>query len=305
MDHVAMYVGPFTYEGNQYNAIHASGFAEHVIPANYDVSTEQLHTVRADTKEQFLKVATYGRIAEFKLAMEIISYSPINLIVTDPNGQSVTIKNTLSDENGNTQEVPGLYYMVRDINGVGELNDIVAIPELILGSYLINPVPKPDALPTDTYSLEVRANGVSIFLAENVPVSNIPSQPYMIKSTEEGIYQVILVPVDIKPGSDPNCFNNNDHGVIPVAILGEVDFDVRDIDPNTVQLEGLAVKVVGKSNKLLAHYEDVNTDGYEDLVVQFEDMDEVFKEGTATATVTGNLYDGTLIGGTDTICIVH
>jgi len=93
----------------------------------------------------------------------------------------------------------------------------------------------------------------------------------------------IEVDIDIKPGSYPNYFNNDGHGVIPVAILGEANFSVRDIDPGTVELEGLAVKAVGKSNKLLAHYEDVNTDGYEDLVVQIEDMDGVFNEGTTTA----------------------
>ena len=33
------------------------------------------------------------------------------------------------------------------------------------------------------------------------------------------------VAIDIKPGSDPNCFNNDGHGVIPVAILSSTDFD--------------------------------------------------------------------------------
>ena len=32
------------------------------------------------------------------------------------------------------------------------------------------------------------------------------------------------VEIDIKPGSDPNCFNNNGHGVIPVAILSSNNF---------------------------------------------------------------------------------
>ena len=112
------------------------------------------------------------------------------------------------------------------------------------------------------------------------------------------------VEIDIKPGSEPNCFNNDGHGVIPVAILGSAEFDVTTIDAGSVMLQGLAVKAVGKSNKLLAHYEDVDSDGYDDLVVQIEDDDLVFEEGDTTGTVTGNLNNGMPIQGSDTICIV-
>ena len=33
------------------------------------------------------------------------------------------------------------------------------------------------------------------------------------------------VDIDIKPGSDPNCFTSDGHGSIPIAILSSVDFD--------------------------------------------------------------------------------
>jgi YVTN family beta-propeller protein len=118
---------------------------------------------------------------------------------------------------------------------------------------------------------------------------------------------VIIVNIDIKPGSDLNCFNKNSSGVIPVAILGSAEFHATEIDPGTVTLAGLAVKVVGKSNKFLAHIEDVNHDGFDDLVVQIEDTDGRFTAGTTTATLTGKLYatfGSTPIEGTDSICIV-
>ena len=120
-----------------------------------------------------------------------------------------------------------------------------------------------------------------------------------------GKCKVKTVSIDIKPGSDPNCFNNDGHGVIPVAILGSADFDVNEIDPSTVQLEGLDVRAVGKSNKFLARIEDSNLDGFDDLVVQIEDQDGTFSLGDATATVTGSLLDGTPIEGTDSICITQ
>ena len=62
-------------------------------------------------------------------------------------------------------------------------------------------------------------------------------------------YLVVAVGIDIKPGSDPNCFNNNGHGVIPVAILGTVDFDVGTVDATTVKLEGLSGRGEGQKEK--------------------------------------------------------
>lgn len=115
---------------------------------------------------------------------------------------------------------------------------------------------------------------------------------------------LILVDIDIKPGSDPNCFNNDGHGVIPVAILGAADFDVTQVDPSTVQLEGLSVASKGKSGKLMAHIEDVNGDGFDDLVLQIEDVAGTFTSGSGTATLTGNLFDGTPFEGSDDICVV-
>lgn len=118
---------------------------------------------------------------------------------------------------------------------------------------------------------------------------------------------VTQVDIDIKPGSDPNCFRNDGNGVIPVAILSEVDFDASQVDPDTVQLESLGVKAVGRTSKLLAHAEDVNGDGRQDLVLQIEDADAAFSPGHGVATLTGNLlpdFGGTPIEGSDSVCIV-
>ena len=60
---------------------------------------------------------------------------------------------------------------------------------------------------------------------------------------------VVAAGIDIKPGSDRNCFNSNGRGVIPVAILGTVDFDVAAIDAATVKLEGLAVEERGRRKR--------------------------------------------------------
>ena len=116
---------------------------------------------------------------------------------------------------------------------------------------------------------------------------------------------VVQVSIDIKPGSDPNCFNNNGNGVIPVAILGSNNFDAAQVDAGTVQLEGMSVRAVGHGDRLQAHLEDVNGDGYTDLVVQIADEDGVFQAGDSTAVLTGSLYDGTSIEGSDSICVTQ
>ena len=114
---------------------------------------------------------------------------------------------------------------------------------------------------------------------------------------------IMSAKIDIKPGSDPNCFNQNGHGVIPVAILGAVDFDVTQIDLATLSFGGLKVRVRGNKGPLCS-VEYSNTDEHLDLVCHFEDDSENWEPGDGEATLTGNLLDGTSIEGSDSICVV-
>jgi hypothetical protein len=115
---------------------------------------------------------------------------------------------------------------------------------------------------------------------------------------------VITVNIDIKPGSDPNCFNKNGHGVIPVSIIGNVSFDVNEVDVSTLNLEGLSVKVKNNETFQCAQ-EDWNSDGFTDLMCKFLDDEEInWEEGVESLIMTGYLNDGTPISGEDTICIV-
>jgi hypothetical protein len=120
----------------------------------------------------------------------------------------------------------------------------------------------------------------------------------------------IDVDIDIKPGSFPNSLNSNGHGVIPVAILGSADFDVAQIDVITLVFAGLEVRVKGNGS-VQCSIEDVNgdytaglegvLDGYLDLVCQFVDDTTSWDPGVGTATITGELLDGTPFEGSDTI----
>jgi hypothetical protein len=111
------------------------------------------------------------------------------------------------------------------------------------------------------------------------------------------------VDIDIKPGSDPNCFNINGHGVIPVAILGSDIFDASDIDQGSFSFGGLAVRVKGNAEPQCG-FEDTNGDGFTDLVCHFEDDASNWNASNGTATLGARLLDGTVISGTDSICVV-
>ena len=113
----------------------------------------------------------------------------------------------------------------------------------------------------------------------------------------------ITVVIDIKPDDEPNCFNTNGHGVIPVAILGSGDFDVSQVDTATLSFGGLAVRVRGNKGALCSTVY-LNEDEYLDLVCQFEDDAANWEVGNGEASLTGSLYDGIPFEGADSICVV-
>jgi len=141
------------------------------------------------------------------------------------------------------------------------------------------------------------------------------ANPDQVDNNNNGIgdaCEFLSVSIDIKPGSYPNCMNVNNHGVIPVAILGSEEFEVSTIDVSTLSFAGLEVRVKGNDLPQCS-LEDVSgdfnspegaPDGYPDLVCHFIDDEAQWEPGESTATVTGQLNDGRSMEGTDEICIV-
>lgn len=115
--------------------------------------------------------------------------------------------------------------------------------------------------------------------------------------------KVIIVQIDIKPGSYPNSIKLQDTGNIPVAIFGSDAFDATKIDVSTLELNGAGVRIVrGKGYQV--SYEDVNGDGLLDLVVHFDRGEVQLAVGDTSATVTGKTIDGTPIQGADSVRVV-
>jgi hypothetical protein len=152
-------------------------------------------------------------------------------------------------------------------------------------------------------------------------------------NTDTCSFSFRLVPFDVKPGSCPNAFNVKFQGpqaamtadptvfgesVLPVAILGTDDLDVKQIDVESLRLEGVA--------PLRFSYEDVATpvaddpgpscvctregrDGYLDLTLKFSRSEivsaisPVFDGDEVMLTITGAMSDGTLLAGGDCVLI--
>lgn len=104
--------------------------------------------------------------------------------------------------------------------------------------------------------------------------------------------------IDIKPGSDPASINPKSRGVIPVAILGSAMFDVNDVDRTTLTF---GPADASPTHKALGHIEDVNDDGFMDLVTHYRTQESGIVQGDTEACVTGNELDGTSLGACDAI----
>ncbi|MCH7752139.1 MAG: PEP-CTERM sorting domain-containing protein [Planctomycetes bacterium] len=119
-----------------------------------------------------------------------------------------------------------------------------------------------------------------------------------------------LVPLDIKPGSFPNSVNLKSKGVLPVAILGTDDFDVNDVDIDTLLFgDPLLIDNGGTAvSPLRSALEDVSGDGLLDLTLKFRTADLVEHEALGPDTIegllTGETLDGIPFEGMDSIRIV-
>ena len=111
------------------------------------------------------------------------------------------------------------------------------------------------------------------------------------------------VSIDIKPGSFPNSINLGSSGVVPVAILGSATFNATQIDPLTVTLADARVKLKGKGTPM-ASLEDVNGDGFLDLVVQVSTDALQLTDSDTQAIVEGQTYGGVPFRGLDSVRIV-
>ena len=205
-------------------------------------------------------------------------------------GGVVTVAGTLNSTPSTTFRLEFFANSILDPSGFGE-------GETFVGSATVTTDLSGDASFAVSFPASVPA-GQFITATATDPGGNT-SEFSGVVTAEPGL----TVAIDIKPGDDPNCINLGSGGVVPVAILGGTDLDVSTVDQTTLVLEGSNARVKGKSGNI-GSFDDVNGDGFTDLVVQFPTTDLALTEADVEATLTGQLLDGTPIQGTDTICVV-
>lgn len=206
--------------------------------------------------------------------------SPVDIEVTAPDGRTMA---------HNLSAIPGASYIEIE-EETGHETAAVLIPFPMGGDYKIKVIPKPGALPTDTYTLKVTHDGITTVLAQDQQIQNISPQPFTANTP-------LPVFVDIKPGGVPNPINLGSKGSIPVAILSTRVFDATTVDPTTVRFGGMN----SQAHALRFSLQDVNKDGRIDMGLHFDTQTTGIACGDATASLSGKTSSGQELKGSDSI----
>jgi len=297
IDHVAMYVGNFEIDGEIFDIVEAFNPRFGIIHSKI---SEYKTRVGFDENSSVRRVVLSPSIGG-----QVKAGSPVDLIVTDPDGFTITPTTAIQTDEEYLREVPGeLYYYESELGPDGRPEDVVYWPTPKTGDYVIRVIPENGASPTETYNLEFQTGEQIIVLAENIPLNQIPSEGYGVNVTETGAITLFVpIAIDIKPDSFPNSINFGSKGTVPVAILGNSTFDVRQIALESVTLANAPIKSKGR-DRLITSYEDVNGDGFTDVVIHV--ITEMIQSTptNAKAELHGFLLDGREIKGSDSIKIV-
>lgn len=119
------------------------------------------------------------------------------------------------------------------------------------------------------------------------------------------------IDIQINPGIYRKCINTFGRGFISVVLYSESamesitrkSFDATNVDPKTLELEGLSVHQY-PGGRFLSSMEDIDRDGADDLIVLFKNLEGAFESSDEHAVLTGQTYDGTRFQGRDRICLV-
>lgn len=290
IDHVAMYVG----ENDGYDVVEAFTPRRGIISS---IKTE--FETRVGSK-YFSRVELSPSIGG-----QIKASSPVDLIVTDPNGFTITPTTTIQTDEEYLNEVPGELYYTESVLGTdGYPEDTVYWPVQKIGDYIIKVIPDSNANPNATYSLDFSAGEHTVNLAHNVPLNQIPSQGYGVSvAGDQSLNPFILVQIDIKPSSYINSINLGSNGVVPVVVFSSIAFNVKNIDIPTVKIGNASIKLKGSGQAAL-NYSDLNADGFLDVNIKVSTEALQLTQTDTKVNLEGKLIDGTVIKGSGLVRIV-
>jgi hypothetical protein len=117
------------------------------------------------------------------------------------------------------------------------------------------------------------------------------------------VCKTLPVGFDVKPGSTSNPIRVGSRGTTPVAFLGSSTFDAATIDPRTVVVAGAPVDTTPQGT-LRTSIEDVNADGFPDLLVHVPTAAMNLPAGTTQVEATATTYAGQPVAGSDRVTLV-
>jgi cell wall-associated NlpC family hydrolase len=289
IEHVAMYTGPFMYNGSEYNVAEARNRTLGIMPS------------KKEDKTDLSTFVSFGRINDPRIALSVKTASPIDLTVTDPDGITISTSTITHTDEEMLHEIPGeLYYSIYDIEPDGTPKTEVYSPQLKPGDYIIKPFKRADAPAGAVYSITVNTGAGPLTVANNTSVDSIPQNGYGVTVNNSQIANTFVpVSINIKPDS----INLKSEGVISVAIFGSATLDVKKIDISSIKLGSTSVK--SKNNNQLAFsYSDLNADGFTDVIVKISRKALGLSATDVKISLEGQLIDGTIIKGSNGIKIV-
>ena len=157
---------------------------------------------------------------------------------------------------------------------------------------------------------------VITYVSEQMDISAVQAELVSEGADPPVVTDPIPVKIDYRPYRNSNPLNYRSHGNVLVAIFGSADFDVRQIDRESLLLAGVApVRGALRIGKIYSRT-DRARDDYKDLVLMFETQQLIqaleisrgreLKNGEPVIlSLTGNLKDdgATPIEGQDTAVV--
>lgn len=208
IDHVAMYVGgsqtdtngekyDVTPDGTKYNVVQASfDGSDGILPSKtYSGKDSMKLDIEKHAGKHFVG---FGRINDPRIGGLVKTNSPIDLVVSDPDGVTITPNTTIRTDEEISHEIPGeLYYSIYDTEPDGSPKTEVYWPKLKMGNYTIRPIKRADASTSSVYGISIITDAGSKVIAENVPINDIPETGYGITVSETGV--TTFVPTELTP----------------------------------------------------------------------------------------------------------
>ena len=114
------------------------------------------------------------------------------------------------------------------------------------------------------------------------------------------------ITIDVKPDDDRNSVNPRSRGLLPVALLGGPGLDVTRIETGSLRFGPRSASPAHAVTDSFAYMEllqDVNNDGYMDLLAHFSIWQAGIACETGAAVLIGTTVDGFAIEGADRLTV--